>query len=381
MIDCCLRRRERRARDEDADYVYVNKSSLFVDPMHFPTNIDLVLIPHEPCYLSNRGLPCPGKSELMGEAIMNGEVDLDSIVGLTPLFTGPAITAYALNSTVFVLRMETFGLPTDEDNMEFLQVINNTVNLGKSKNVPNLIIDLRDNTGGSICLGFQAVAALMEESWPLGKKDIRQTSYMTHLFEVFAEPQYKGYILSPEMFVNPTTHEPFTDLSFLLPGVNHTRNGFNSMYSDLFEDYCTFEYPVSRYTFPNTLVLTNGFCGSTCAVVSSNLGEKEEVTTVVIGGFVGEELQQYFSFPGGEVATLTALYWLAGMVHYNGTDLPPPLITGAELTFAFEEIYSWSPSDDPNIPLEFLFKPADYHYAQWDFENLADLYTQVANFL
>jgi hypothetical protein len=46
-----------------------------------------------------------------GEALLNGKRSaLDE--GFTPLFSGPWISSYALNSSVFALRIQRFGIGT-----------------------------------------------------------------------------------------------------------------------------------------------------------------------------------------------------------------------------------------------------------------------------
>jgi hypothetical protein len=186
--------------------------------------------------------------------------------------------------------------------------------------------------------------------------------------------------LSPNFYVNYTSQEQYHDISWLIPGQQHTRNGKTASYSSYMHNYCP-EFPEvpTPHDFDQILILSNGYCGSTCAVFSSHLGEYDHVESLVIGGIAGSS-QQYFSFPGGEVATLTALYWIDGMINNTVHGLPPLFITGAELTFALEEIYSWSEADPVDTPLEFLYKPSTYRLNQWDFTDLEDLYSSAANF-
>jgi len=93
--------------------------------------------------------------------------------------------------------------------------------------------------------------------------------------------------------------------------------------------------------------------------------------------------QQYFSFPGGMVSDLDSVLQLTSSIGLNQTNTPPlpsQLITNNILRFAFQEIYSWSSADDPNIPLEFIFKPSTYRIYEWFFESDESLYLQVAEF-
>ena len=52
---------------------------------------------------------------------------------------------------------------------------------------------------------------------------------------------------------------------------------------------------------PNkTLMITHGFCGSTCALFANHIHQYYGVKTITVGGLKGVT-QQYTSFPGLEV--------------------------------------------------------------------------------
>jgi len=248
--------------------------------------------------------------------------------------------------------------------------------------VPYLILDLRNNFGGDICLGYQVIDALMEETNPYGHYDIIHTPLTTEFAETLAKPQYAGYYFSPEFWINPVTQESYTNISWYEPGVMHTRGGLTDGYSNLIHLKCNGTRAPVNYLFKQVLILTNGLCGSTCAVTSSHLGEADHVDTVVIGG-LNQVPQQYFSFPGGEVFSLASLLSIAEMLQLNDSAkaLPSPLPTiGSDITFALQEIYSWSPMDNPNVPLEFIFKESTYHLYKWNFTSAEELYTDVSQF-
>lgn len=56
------------------------------------------------------------------------------------------------------------------------------------------------------------------------------------------------------------------------------------------------------YRAEKIILLTHGFCGSTCAVFAMAMrNHPEVVTTVSVGGYPDDEEMQYMSFPGGQV--------------------------------------------------------------------------------
>lgn len=96
---------------------------------------------------------------------------------LIPLYKSDAIESFALSRDTLVLKISSFEPGsrlsifqdshfTAENNTDFLNVLVNTILLADNFQVPYLILDLRGNGGGDICLGYQVIDALMEEENP-----------------------------------------------------------------------------------------------------------------------------------------------------------------------------------------------------------------------
>jgi hypothetical protein len=62
-----------------------------------------------------------------------------------------------------------------------------------------------------------------------------------------------------------------------------------------------------NYLFKEMLLLSNGYCGSACAVFAAHLLEVDNAKSLVFGGVYGIGQQQFFSFPGGEVVDISIL--------------------------------------------------------------------------
>ena len=80
--------------------------------------------------------------------------------------------------------------------------------------------------------------------------------------------------------------------------------GVSSNYSEYVHLICDNTKAPVKYLFSKILILTNGLCGSTCAVTSSHLNQVDRVKTVTFGGFYNQS-QQYFSFPGKYLPSFT----------------------------------------------------------------------------
>jgi hypothetical protein len=79
----------------------------------------------------------------------------------------------------------------------YLNVINETLAAAELYDIPYLIIDVRDNSGGDICLGYQVVDALTQEPFDdlFGRYDLRQTTFLNDMAVVFAQPPYPSEFL------------------------------------------------------------------------------------------------------------------------------------------------------------------------------------------
>lgn len=139
---------------------------------------------------------------------------------------------------------------------------------------------------------------------------------------------------------------------------------------------------VDSTVFTKAIVMTDGLCGSTCAVFSSHITAVNHVTSVVTGGIASVAKQQYFSFPGGLVYNLDSLIndvTQLGLKSYPY--VPAALPGGGRLTFTLLEIYDWQNTNQLEVPLEFLFRPAEHVIPNWCYDDSCRpaLYKQVSS--
>jgi len=136
----------------------------------------------------------------------------------------------------------------------------------------------------------------------------------------------------------------YSDSSWYEPGIEYSRGGKVSNYSQRVFHACDYDDSVPTHKFQRVLtlffsflmnirifiilsfqilILSDGLCGSTCAVFSSHLDEVEKVDTVALGGIISTPNgMQYFSFPGGQVLELDYIFQLQDYMGIKPAQIP-----------------------------------------------------------
>ncbi|RUS22983.1 hypothetical protein BC938DRAFT_475164 [Jimgerdemannia flammicorona] len=99
--------------------------------------------------------------------------------------------------------------------------------------------------------------------------------------------------------------KPLTDNSWLTDSIKYTRGGKTSRYSqrvrtnctDFITDYYSKDLGVLPWKPKDCLILSNGICGSSCALFANRMHELEHVKTMAVGGILHNPMT-YQSFPG-----------------------------------------------------------------------------------
>ncbi|KAI1320616.1 hypothetical protein EDD11_000138 [Mortierella claussenii] len=223
-----------------------------------------------------------------------------------------------------------------------------------------LIVDLQSNSGGIICWGRYVLQTLFPS-----------TVNSPYIYRLRASPlaqalaratfRYKQTVDSPyEGLVDPKTGDEVMTDAWMTPGsALPGRDGLFS--SEVTDRFCPEVEDVrdgrgdALFAPEEMVLLTNGYCGSTCAVLALQLHERYGVRTVAIGGEHGQSMA-FTSFPGGAVQANNTLW--VDRIHKVYNTLPAAARTkelesllskrlpaNGQLAFTFRQVMSASHSD------------------------------------
>jgi hypothetical protein len=255
---------------------------------------------------------------------------------------------------------------------EFLFDFQRVTVLAQENQLNEIIIDLRGNGGGWICLAMELLRVMFPGpssspgTPPQGELfDIKSSPLLNQLATAASQiPRDVYSIFSPWKYLNPSSLQPYSDTTWLNPGIGYTRGGRFGYYSKMVTDDCSMvDIPVFdqkyRWDPSRVLVLTDGTCGSACALFARNLQERKQATTMTVGGIESDPMM-VASFIGGLVYDLPSLLEELKLLKLSDSYLAPkPLPTSANLRFTLWEQYPWANRSNPPIPAEFVFEASD----------------------
>ncbi|KAL1873512.1 hypothetical protein Daus18300_003875 [Diaporthe australafricana] len=229
------------------------------------------------------------------------------------LYEGGYITGYLLNtSATSVLSIPSFDMLGDA--LSTAQTtVDQFLNVSKSGKVEKLVIDLQQNTGGEVLLAFDIFKRLFPNIDPYGGSRMRAhkaadamgsslTGYYTGL--PMTDPEYEA--LAADEWIATTRIDAETNVNFTswaefygpyeYNGDTFTANQRYNLSSEVFtssaigEQYGSFavyEPPsgtTPAYSAENIVLLTDGICGSSCALFVEMMHHQAGVKVVVVGG-------------------------------------------------------------------------------------------------
>ncbi|KAJ5070514.1 peptidase s41 family protein [Anaeramoeba ignava] len=297
------------------------------------------------------------------------------------VFTGDSGIQYG------IFRIITFSPPNQT---EFEEILNYGMEYIQSNNIDYLIIDLRQNEGGIIALSYQLFYFFfnLTNSPIYGNYDFRHSSINTQMFTKCAENENcteKQMFFTPLYWYNQSEQQ-WTNGNWFDP-VTYLRGGEFAQFSTLVHEApnISWKSPI-QFDKNHTILLSDGICGSSCAVFSSKIIQNNLATTFTIGGIPNSEMS-FISFPGGQS------FYSGGLIEYINIleetygiviDNPPtPFESDNELMFTYREIYPFNTNEITNstIPLEFMFLPTENKLNIWDFSNESLIYQGIDSYL
>ncbi|KAF9034688.1 hypothetical protein BDZ89DRAFT_505666 [Hymenopellis radicata] len=223
--------------------------------------------------------------------------------------------------------------------------------------VSRLIIDLTNNGGGFICLGFFLFQYLggaanfpysgfvsTARGNPLAQKIVASD------IALGLDADFSFYTPDNYAFLNGTQMP--TDFNYMDPTVSFTVNGVLDPTSQRFHDTCElfFSQPVPDeppFALENIAIVSNGNCASTCAMFSTLMNERLGTKIAVFGGKPGENVE-FKGMAGNQV-----LEWFDLDSEIKTADLendplaPPDLLISGDFRVNWRTAWSWEDEDTP----------------------------------
>ena len=241
-----------------------------------------------------------------------------------------------------------------------------------------LQIDLTNDGGGDICFGRSLLAYLQGKdsgsvNW--GPQDLPLSPLQANLTTSAVNNDVSTTVWSPGFYRDEDgNHVANDDIEVIMPGIPHVRGGLMRNYSSLLHiNNCGFwgyEFsPKTDFKPDDILILTHGFCGSTCALFANHAALYDNVKTIVAGGLQSRPRQQYTSFPGLQVVDDPELFnEFDALGGDTSPALPSPddvvprrLPTQAGFRYCIREIYPPQiVTDSDTQPMEFNFQAATH---------------------
>ncbi|KAH9955472.1 hypothetical protein BC827DRAFT_1271685 [Russula dissimulans] len=242
------------------------------------------------------------------------------------------------------------------------------MNQFKASGVENLLIDVTNNGGGYVCLGWFLYQFLSGKSFrvngfqstsranPLAQK-ILKADITKHI-----NSSYSFYAGGNWLFLNGTQMPENYD--YYDPSLPYQINDQNQPTSQRFEDLCAFRNVTIPSDPPVDLnriaIIGNGNCASTCAYFTTLMFELHNTTIATFGGHPDLPIE-FKGMAGNQVlewADLDSEIKTAGLK--NDPLAPPDLLVDANMRHNWRTAYSFF---DENTPIAYRSEQPHYRFA------------------
>ncbi|CAG8564985.1 3459_t:CDS:2 [Acaulospora morrowiae] len=251
----------------------------------------------------------------------------------------------------------------DDDPTSAMQDLANGFNTLSSKGAKKLVLDLSNNSGGSILVSEFICALLFRDTDPAFPRDMRVTDFSKLAIDTATTKNVSDSIFYAPQYNSFATKQAFSSSSDFIGKNVYTRGGSQVSYTNQFSYTVNSNYSqqvlsnqsVLPWASQDMIILSNGICGSSCATISQHLAELNNVKTVAVGGFANKPLS-FASFPGGQVYNhYELLYTLQEIGLISNENSPQPFSINALFSFPIFEAYSTKNSGQV---LEFSYRKA-----------------------
>ncbi|EFC36377.1 predicted protein [Naegleria gruberi] len=350
---------------------YLNDSKFYESCLRVDSAADVLKsqgIPTRKTHLYNVD-PHFEKRELPLKSTVQGTFSVNNILN------GDMIKYYELTSNqdssilIGVIVIEIFSPKSIQ---QFSRDFQTSLYLAKLHKAKKIILDVTNNGGGYICLGYAFSRYFFPKQFSnqyeslFARTDMIASELGKELAQKGSESPQLDTIWMPH-FWRDDSGKVYNDDSWFTNQHTFSRGGVDHAYtsiikdngcSEMFDDFIFTGDDLLDYSSDDLIILSNGRCASTCAMFTFQLQQFKKAKTVVVGG-VHNTQQQIGQLPGGQVCEQPNL--VLNIEEYNMTQsehAPKLLPTTSRLRFAIREAYAWA--DSQLNSLEFSFLPSDF---------------------
>ncbi|KAI9033594.1 hypothetical protein CLU79DRAFT_724495 [Phycomyces nitens] len=290
------------------------------------------------------------------------------------------------NSKVGVIDIQSFSI-ANEDRDAFAENFTAGLESFEKKGIEKIIIDLSSNGGGDACAGEFIINTFFDAT-PEYASDVKYSPFLERVIK-------KSYETDSGKWIDYKS-EKFKGAEWYTHPVEYERGGKKVKFSQPITLSCdgwdsglsAKRYNNKRWKASDLLILSDGRCGSTCAIVASRLRISHLVPAMGLGGVRGNPMQ-FASFPGGESERLSGfLLELQSLGLQNDPDAPKPFPQRADMGWTFRESYRPTKDSDKTFGesktlLEYTATNADcrMHFTDENADDIQVLWGQVAQVL
>lgn len=277
-----------------------------------------------------------------------------------------------LDDKVGVIDIQSFTISNDK-RLEFVQNFTAGLKDFEAKGIEKIILDLSQNGGGDACAGEFIINSFFN-STPDYPSDVKYTPFLERVIN-------KAYEMGTTKWFDYRS-DKYNGSNWYSHTETYKRGKSNVKFSQPITLSCDSwnadlpkHFVNTRWKASDLLILSDGRCGSTCAIVASRLRLSHKVPAAGLGGIRGNRMQ-FASFPGGESERLSGfLMDLAVLGLADEPEAPLPFPERADMGWTFREVYKpTNKVGDENDLLEYTVNNADCRI-YFDDDNADDVKT------
>eukprot|EP00698_Gefionella_okellyi_P004163 TRINITY_DN13885_c0_g1_i1.p1 TRINITY_DN13885_c0_g1~~TRINITY_DN13885_c0_g1_i1.p1 ORF type:complete len:741 (-),score=172.18 TRINITY_DN13885_c0_g1_i1:60-2282(-) len=218
-----------------------------------------------------------------------------------------------------VIRMASLSPNGWEGALKLLETLQLCIDFQVNNSIPNVLLDLRQDGGGYVCL-WQMVVALLVPEWAGGNGTVCEPYDIRKGTAFSSDPATIESLGGGRILFN-NQDIPVMNNSWFAPNVVRSLGKAYSPYTPRgFYPYCgTYWVTENPPTFQKLLVLSDGLCGSSCSALNSKLRYYGHSLVVTTGGNFGADFDSS-SFSGGNVWAQESI---VALFAETGSQLPP----------------------------------------------------------